>query len=255
AKALDLLRWSLGGLVGDMDKAGGALEKHGDSLIHAAEFGKAIGVVLAGVAGGIGVCLALAVDAIGLFVAAVTAALRGLTYGIERLVHCWNVFRDSSLGTWLLGARPKAPRQHFLINGIQDFHAAFPQQRAIAAQTMSLLPASSDPLLAQIAERQPEAKILPVNPLRDLIGSAGLNHMAALARGHAGGGPDRSEPEHAQQTARVSEMLSQTLREFTAARAAPTQMPPIQLMVDGRKMAEVVNAHNLRTARHHGEQG
>ena len=50
-------------------------------------------------------------------------------------------------------------------------------------------------------------------------------------------------------------MLDQTLRALNAARAETTQLPPIHLMVDGRKMAEVVNVHNLRAARHHGEQG
>ncbi len=256
AKALKLLRWSLGGFVSDMDKADGGLEKHSNSLLQVAKIGNAVGLVLASLAGGIAVCFTLVADAVVGLVAIVAAAVRGLSYSIERLVHGWNIFRDSSLGNMLFGARkPKPVQLSFLFNGPQDLRTLLPKtQSLMAAETMTLLPPSSDPLIRQAAQ-QGQVTPLPPSSLQTLFGPRATDHMAVLTHAIEDQRAQKNEMQHAQQATQAQESMEQALREIAATRKEHMQMPPIQLIMDGRQIAEVVNAHNLRKNRHSGEQG
>ncbi|MEM7403542.1 MAG: hypothetical protein AAF310_06040, partial [Myxococcota bacterium] len=64
----------------------------------------------------------------------------------------------------------------------------------------------------------------------------------------------QQQAQQMQQLMRAQETLQQVMRDALPQQTSKQPLQ-IQLMVDGRKMAQVVNQHNLRTSRLQGGQG
>ena len=256
--SLESVQRSLGLLTQGFDKAHGGSSSYLASLDKMKQLGRGLGVLWGSAAGGVAIFAARLASSIGLVAAGATSMVSSLLLLFTKGPPLWERFADSLIGRLnqflsLLERLVDNKVVRFFLRNTkipqailsrmipQDVGESF----ATPASPQSITPFT--PLSPQSNTMTPLPVTLPVSSLPTPTENGPWSPQAMQEQ-------QQQQAQQIQQLMQTQETLQQAMRDSLPQQTSKQPLQ-IQLMVDGRKMAQVVNQHNLRTSRRQGGQG